>query len=142
MSTEAEKTYELTLSRGRVTRITIPANYKVTYGPAIGPAGKAAYGSGMCFRVWESANLQRGLWSDVESFRDVSIPVQVKAVRYFGTSDDNDWFLDDGSFVGAKALLVEKGWIDESKIKPTPESEDANDIVPFESARAIKRYRE
>ena len=67
-------------------------------------------------------------------FHDISIPVQVRAVRYFGTEA---WLVDDGSYINGKAALVEKGWIDEDKIVAAP-PEDANDIVPFERARKYK----
>jgi len=117
--TDETRTYEIEQARDRIIRITIPATYKVTYGPVIGAAGKPSYGSGgMAFRVWETDKLQRGLWNDVVSFRDVSISVQVRAIRPFGKEA---WHLDDGTW---EPDAGERDWKEEHEIIPRPTDSD------------------
>jgi hypothetical protein len=127
MTETGTRTYEIVTSTGR-RRITVPETYKVTFGAVVPGAKANGYsGGGWGLRIWESADKQRAVFSDVVSFRDLSIPVEVMAVRKFG---DDDWFPDDGT---AKAGTVERAWksIDEVKDAPdddTPRSVDDDDI--------------
>lgn len=131
MTETGTRTYEIVTTRGK-QRITVPDTYKVTFG-AVVPGAKGGGGSygGWGLRIWESQDKQRAVFSDVISFRDLSIPVEIEAVRKFGS--DNDWMIDDGSWTGKRAELVEKAWksIDEVR-KPEPEvatAEDDDDFV-------------
>lgn len=116
------KTYEIDAGpRGGTFRVTFPATWKVTYGPVIGANGKAvgAYGeTGMCLRIWETDKLQRGLWTGVVAFRDVSLPMTVAAVRRYGS---DEWRFDDGTWTGKKAEQVEKKWLPIEEITTTPD---------------------
>ena len=74
------RTYEIKTQSDRF-RIDIPANFKVTFG-SLSPGSK--YGGGaMALRVYESDTKQRAVFTDVISFRDLSIPVRkyVKATK-------------------------------------------------------------
>lgn len=75
MSDICTRTYEIVTSEGRM-RMSIPETWKVTYGP-INPAGKS-YGTDNALRVYEDAGKekQRAIFTNVISFRDLSIPVQ------------------------------------------------------------------
>lgn len=117
-----------------IDRIEIPADWRITFGPVIGVAGKAAYGSGNVLRVWEGKDHQRGLWSNVMSFRDLSIVRLVAAVRKYGTEE---WYADDNNtWKGDNADLVEKGW------KPDTEVNfDTPPFVPDDSVAYPKRMR-
>ncbi len=111
------RTYEIVTSRGK-QRITVPAAYKVTFGAVVPGAKASGYsGGGWGLRIWESADKQRAVFTDVVSFRDLSIPVEVAAVRLFGS---DDWTIDDGSYTGKKADTVEKAWKSIDEIKDPP----------------------
>lgn len=97
------------------TRITIPETWKVTFGPIVG-AGKAI-GMGNTLRVWESDTKQRLLISGVLSFRDISIPVTMAAVRAFGRTT---WHADNGSWTGEHAEKVEKRWVSVDEVSDAP----------------------
>lgn len=101
------------------TRITIPETWKVTFGPVVG-AGKAV-GLGNTLRVWESDTKQRLLISGVLSFRDISIPVTIAAVRAYGQTT---WHVDNGSWTGEHAEKVEKRWVSVDEISEIPLSPD------------------
>lgn len=121
--TEGTRTYELLTKDGKF-RIDIPEAWKVTYGPVIGAKGYD--GGGMVFRVWESDKQQRALFSNVISFRDLSLPLQREAVRRYGAED---WSIDDGSYTGKRAELVERRWMNADEVKgyasePEVEAED------------------
>ena len=67
------RTYEIK-TQGDRFRIDIPANFKVTFG-SLSPGSKYG-GGGMALRVYESDTKQRAVFTDVISFRDLSIPVR------------------------------------------------------------------
>lgn len=108
MTDETTRTYEVVTKDGTF-RIDIPANAKITYGPIIGVTGKPSYdGGGNSLRIWEGEKVQRALFLGVISFRDLSMPMKVRAVRAYGTES---WVKDDGTWTGKRADLVEKGWV-------------------------------
>jgi len=137
MTEPAIRTYELAFKDGGVARIDIPETWKITFGPIAGAKG-VVEGAGFAFRAWESETKQRLLFTRVESFRDVGVPMQVRAVRRFG-APDSDWFLDDGSWTGAKSELVQKAWrpVDDvldhdpsQQVKPVEDDEFENMRFP------------
>jgi hypothetical protein len=80
-STE-EKTYILDLRGGGKRRLTVPATWKLTFGPLI-PGNKDGSGRGtLALRFYEgSKEHQRAVFTDVESFRDSSIEVEEQVTR-------------------------------------------------------------
>ena len=118
-----------------IDRIVIPADWRITYGPVIGAAGKASYGvAGNVLRVWEGRDHQRGLWSNVVSFRDLSITRLVAAVRKYGT---DEWYADDNNtWKGPNADLVEKGWQPDNEV-----SFETPPFVPDDSVAYPRRVR-
>jgi len=137
-----EVTYEITFTDRGPIRITIPATWKVTFG-ALVPAKAGASMGPHGLRIWEGTDKQRAVFANVSSFRDLSLDIQVAAIRKYGTED---WYLDDGSlWVGLNADLVEKGWKSESEVgtgKPPWLDEMLENNVPWEkpTMRAVK-YR-
>lgn len=113
------RTYEIAFRDGQLIRVDIPETWKVTYGPVVGADGGGS--KVFAFRAWETAERQRIMLTEVTSFRDVSRPIMVRAVRRFGAGDD-EWFVDDGTWVGAKGTAVEHGW------RP------ADDVLSFDPA--------
>jgi hypothetical protein len=76
MTEKRNVVYEIkTRSEGRV-RVTVPEDWKVTFGPVAPGAGKYAGGGELALRFYESDTKQRAIFTDVQSFRDLSIPVQ------------------------------------------------------------------
>lgn len=126
MTEESTRIIEVVTSTGK-QRITVPEDTKLTFG-AIVPGAKAnGYsGGGWGLRLWTSRDHQLAVFTDVVSFRDLSIPVEVAAVRKFGAPDD-DWTQDDGSWTGKKAELVEKKWMPVEQVRDLPAQEPADD---------------
>lgn len=79
------KTYILDLENGKRRKVTVPANWKVTFGPAAVGIDKAAAGMGrkvpMALRFYENKENQRAIFTDVVSFRDSSINIEEEVVN-------------------------------------------------------------
>lgn len=75
------KVYLLEFKGGTKKRITIPADYKVTFGPLV-PGSKSHNGhDSLCLRIYETKEKQRAVFTNVMSFRDQSIPVSERIVH-------------------------------------------------------------
>ena len=71
-------TYLVSRAKGNDVKITVPASWKVTFGP-LNPGSKNLAGNGApALRFYESENRQRAVITDVLSFRDMSIKVEEK----------------------------------------------------------------
>jgi hypothetical protein len=85
-SEEKMKTYEVETVDGGKRRITIPASWKVTFGPLIPGVQQDRYGRNrrypIALRIYESKEQQRAIFTDVASFRDTSIVVEDFAPDY------------------------------------------------------------
>lgn len=74
-------TYFVSRKNGRDQRITVPASWKVTFGP-LNPGSRNSDGNGApALRFYESPNKQRAVITEVLSFRDMSIRVEEKRVN-------------------------------------------------------------
>lgn len=76
-------TYLLTLKNGNLQKITVPSAWKVTFGP-IAPGSKSFEsngGAGMCLRFYEDQSKQRAVFTDVKSFRDMSIAIEERVTK-------------------------------------------------------------
>lgn len=67
--------YEIVTNKEKL-RISIPANYKITYGKLHG-SGSAPGGmqNSNVLRIYEAENKQRAIFHDVISFRDIGLPL-------------------------------------------------------------------
>lgn len=74
---EQMKTYHVCRKGGRDQRITVPASWKVTFGP-LNPGSRGHEAGQPALRFYESQNQQRAVITDVISFRDTSIKVEEK----------------------------------------------------------------
>ena len=139
MTETGTRTYEIVTTRGK-QRITVPDTYKVTFGAVVpGAKGSGSSYGAWGLRIWESQDKQRAVFSDVLSFRDLSIPVEVQAVRKFGS---DDWLLDDGSYTGKKGETVEKAWKSIDEIRdPQPNVSDGDGVVEDESPNFLLRRK-
>ena len=73
-------TYILEMKDGKRKKITVPSSWKVTFGlfapGAVGNAGKSA------LRFYEgSKENQRAVFMEVESFRDMSVPLEEEITK-------------------------------------------------------------
>lgn len=82
-------------------RITIPSNYKITYGKlhAGGDGNRNYDNSGNCLRIYEAENKQRAVFRNVVSFRDIGLPL-VKMVQE-----------EDDSGNGAPDMNTPAAWV-------------------------------
>jgi len=81
----AIRTYEvLTRDLGQF-RLSIPEDWKVTYGPVVGAKSNGGSYHGNALRVWESDTKQRVMIMDVIQFCDLSVQVQIRAIRPHGS---------------------------------------------------------
>ena len=104
---------EIVFETNEVRRITIPASWKITFG-AIAPGAERSSLSGWGLRIYEAQDKQRAVFTHVQSFRDRSLPVKIKAIRKFGTQE---WYRDDGTWsTGEKADLVQHDWIEQDGV--------------------------
>lgn len=74
-------------------RITIPSNYKITYGRlhAGGDGNRNYDNSGNCLRIYEAENKQRAVFRNVISFRDIGLPLVKKVDEDEHTHEGVDW---------------------------------------------------
>lgn len=78
--TTDNKTYILTMKDGERQKVTVPADWKVSFG-AMYP-GKEGNSGRSAMRFWEgNKENQRAVFTDVESFRDDSIGIEVERVK-------------------------------------------------------------
>lgn len=82
MKPEETRTLLIQKRDGTEIQIDIPVTWKVTFGPAVvGSSERNGQKMPMALRVYESEKMQRLIFTDVEGFRDMSIPIRVKKVR-------------------------------------------------------------
>ncbi len=74
------KTYILELKNGNLRRVTVPADWKVTFGPLI-PADRHSGGGCLALRFYESKEKQRAIFTDVKSFRASDIPIEERVTK-------------------------------------------------------------
>jgi len=112
-----DRIYEITTDQGKM-RVSIPEDWKITYGP-VSPGAKGSYSGGaMALRVYEAETKQRALFTGVYSFRDMSLPIMRAVVRQRGTSK---WLPDNPTTVarvlrGIKHSDLERDWINEADL--------------------------
>lgn len=78
-ATPAMKTYILTMKDDTRRKITIPADWTLTFG-ALFPS-KDSNGGRSALRIYESKTKQRACISDVMEFRDDSLEMQIETVQ-------------------------------------------------------------
>lgn len=83
VSNEKHTTYLIELTNGKRKRVTVPASWKVTFGP-IAPGSKGYENNGekgLCLRLYENKDQQRAVFTKVASFRDMGIHVEERVVH-------------------------------------------------------------
>ena len=89
----ATRTLLITRNNGEEIQIDIPEDWKVTFGPAaagISMTDRSGKNMPMALRIYETEKLQRAIFLDVVSFRDMSIPIRIKRVD----TQEKDGFME------------------------------------------------
>lgn len=126
-SLEKEETVLLlTMKDGTRKKVTIPSSWKVTFGPLVPGSkdGNNGY-AGIALRIYAGKDQQKAVFTQVESFRDLSIPLmeeheEVKQERYVREGENS-----------GEAMNVEvrvKQWVnpDDRDNKPPQETKPSN----------------
>lgn len=84
MAEEKKCQYLIEFENGKRRKVTVPASWKVTFGPAVVGADKVRTGTRykmpMAIRFYESKDQQKAIFTDVISFRDLSIPIEEERI--------------------------------------------------------------
>lgn len=94
MTKNKTKTYLIECKDKKSQRITIPEDWKVTFGP-LNPGTRGEHK--LALRIYENKEKQRACFVNVLSFRDLEIPVEEKTVsaqRKTATMNDNGTLKD------------------------------------------------
>jgi hypothetical protein len=94
---EEEKTYIIVFKSGTRQRITVPADWKVTFGPAAkgsraGNGAETRLQMPLALRFYENKDKQRAIFTDVVSFRDASIKIEEEKID----TQEKDGFVECG----------------------------------------------
>lgn len=116
---QAKVTYLLQMQDGTQKKVTVPEDWKVTFGP-LTPGGKGEPSHGAkALRFWTGKDKQRAVFTNVESFRDMSIPIEEKVVK----SQSETYYRGEGE--DKKAVVVEVAqseWVNPDAPKPAGSS--------------------
>lgn len=110
------KEYLIEKENGKRMKIIVPANWKVTFGPAARGLDKAnnpgRYAMPLALRFYENETQQRAIFTDVKSFRDLSIPVMIEEVR----SQEKDGHIEvEGKRKTTRFRATTREWINPDK---------------------------
>ena len=127
------RTYLLEMYDGSKRKITVPASWKVTFGPAAvhrtAPSGNKAF-SGiankmpMAIRFYESKDQQRAIFTDVVNFRDMSIPILEERVE---VKTKKGTLSVDGANRNVSMNATIKQWLN-----PDDDTEKQNPLLDFD----------
>jgi len=128
-----ETTYLITHEDGTERRITVPSNWKVTFGPAAKGMNTKNVGSGykvpLALRFYENDTKQRAIFTDVVSFRDLSIKVQVKKRS---TQEKRGYMECDGKKKATTFQATTEEWIDPDVLTENVALPDTADVEDFD----------
>lgn len=107
MSDEKIKQYLIERSGGEQLVVTIPSSWKVTFG-ALHPGGRENY-DGQVLRMYESQNQQRAVFTNVRSFRDLSIKIKRRIVN---VDEKKEFMKRQGKEMSSSEVKVQEIWVD------------------------------
>lgn len=126
----------LTMKDGTRKKVTIPSSYKVTFGPLVPGSkdGNNGY-AGIALRIYAGKDQQKAVFTQVESFRDLSISimeekVETKSERYVREGDDS------GEAINAEVKVTK--WSDPDH----PEEKPSREVQPGNMARLVEYVKE
>ena len=130
---EDEVTYLIIHEDGTERKITVPSNWRVTFGPAARGSHGAKYGSTLkmplCLRFYENETKQRAIFTDVVSFRDLSIKTEIKKVSV----QEKQGFMEcDGKRKATTFQAVSEEWVNPDDLTKTPALPDSPNVKEFD----------
>jgi hypothetical protein len=75
------KTFLMELKGGKLRRVTVPATWKVTFGPLVPSEVRHGDVRTFALRFYETKEQQRAVFTDVVSFRDMSLEVEERVSK-------------------------------------------------------------
>jgi len=69
-----ETTYLLEMKSGTQKKITVPSNWTLTFGALV--PGAQSHGGKLGLRLWGPGKVQKAVFQDVESFRDIAMKLE------------------------------------------------------------------
>jgi len=140
MAEEEKITYLIEKENGKRFKITVPASWKVTFGPATKGGDRRTTPSNlkmpMALRFYENDVKQRAIFTDVVNFRDVSIPVEEEKVDM----QEKDGFTEvDGVRQRTTFQVKTKRWVNPDNIAddtPRLSSSEIHQTVNFDDEKA------
>lgn len=123
-------TYILTMRDGAQKKVTVPANWKVTFG-ALVPGSKnheQNSGGATALRFYEGASQQRACFVGVTEFRDKSIDIMEKIVDV--QSEQIAKRDSEGNVKHYNVQATESKWIDpDAEVSPQPIKRAKSDLI-------------
>lgn len=127
------KTYFVERTGGNDQRVTVPASWKVTFGP-LNPGSKNQGGSGSpALRFYEALNKQRMVITGVVSFRDTSIKIEEKRTQV------KQQTLHKRTNGGDKAVVVE-GRVEEWVNPDAPQQDDGSEFFRLNAPKDPRKH--
>ena len=128
-----ETTYLIVHEDGTERRITVPSDWKVTFGPAAKGMNRqntgGTYKVPLALRFYEADTKQRAIFTDVVSFRDVSIKTQVKK----RSVQEKQGFMEcDGKKKATTFQATTEEWIDPDILTENVALPEGTDVEDFD----------
>jgi hypothetical protein len=118
--------YLIVKTDGEEMVVSVPATWKVTFGPAVVGVGKVSSQyqgkMPMALRFYENQDRQRAIFTNVASFRDMSIPIKVKRVD---TQEKQGFTEVDGKRKATTFQAKVETWVD-----PYEKMKDEQNLIP------------
>lgn len=110
-------------------QIDIPEEWKVTFGPAAAGIARSEGRVPLALRIYETEKLQRAIFTDVESFRDMSIPIREKRIN----TQTKDGFVEvDGARKRTSFQAQTMEWVN-----PDGDEPKTNNLIDMPSDQEI-----
>lgn len=119
---DGETTYLIEFKNDKRQKITVPSSWKVTFGPAVAGVNKrnSDLQMPMALRFYEAENKQRAIFTDVRSFRDISIMIEEEQINV----QEKQGFVEvDGKRKGTTFRAETREWVD-------PDAVSAQKLLP------------
>ena len=119
MTDVKEKTYILVHDDNTRKKITVPENWKVTFGPAAAGSNRGTNSTNnlkmpMALRFYEDEKHQRAIFTDVKSFMDSRIKIEEEIVSV----QEKDGFVEcDGVKKRTTFQAKTKEWVDINNVR-------------------------
>ena len=101
--------YLLTMSGGKKKKVTVPADWKVTFGPIVPGSQKSGFSGSNCLRFYQDRDHPRAVFTGVEEFREAGVNVLEQRTR------TKTQFSSKDSHSGHKGVQMEAritDWVD------------------------------